>query len=191
MISQTINGKEFEIGPHANLVRANLYGANLYGANLSNADLCGADLSGANLSNADLYGTVLDPALLTNGSLRRAKEWGFEVVDEAAEIVRGWRTKGQPYMHGPDYKIGGWYEPPVFSICAVTECHPGLYVQTTREPGNISVIFDANCLHHAGNKFRVRRFVVEANEPRRDERWRNDGFKQTKCAQFAVMNLRF
>jgi hypothetical protein len=63
-MKRTINGKEYDLVPYADLRGANLSGANLAdanlsGANLADADLRGADLYGANLRGADLYGANL------------------------------------------------------------------------------------------------------------------------------------
>ena len=67
MSKQTINGKEYEIGPDANLWRADLWRADLTGA-----DLRGADLTGADLTDADLRGAYLTDADLTGADLRGA-----------------------------------------------------------------------------------------------------------------------
>jgi len=69
---QTINGKEYDIKPGANLSGANLRSANLSGANLRSAYLSGADLSGADLSGADLSGANLRSAYLSGADLRSA-----------------------------------------------------------------------------------------------------------------------
>src|SRR5574341_1549430 len=54
-----INGKDYNISPHAYLREANLREADLLGANLREADLRGADLRGANLRGATLSGADL------------------------------------------------------------------------------------------------------------------------------------
>jgi len=62
------DGKQYYIGPGADLRGSNLEGADLYGM-----DLTGADLSGANLMGADLAGTILRGAYLTNADLEGAR----------------------------------------------------------------------------------------------------------------------
>src|SRR5574341_210678 len=54
-----INGKDYNISPHAYLREANLRGANLSEANLREANLRGANLSVANLRGATLLGADL------------------------------------------------------------------------------------------------------------------------------------
>ena len=64
-----VDGREYEIGPRADLMGANLSGADLTGANLEcarlyNADLAGADLRGAILKETDLLGVNFTFALV-------------------------------------------------------------------------------------------------------------------------------
>jgi hypothetical protein len=167
-IKMIVNG--YEIKPFANLS-----GADLRGADLSGADLSGADLSGANLSRANLFRADLRGANLREANLREANLYGtclddsnalnsdvseFECIDITNKIYRGYRTLNQPVIGGPDYILGNWYQAPVFSS-SETECHPGLYVRPKKETNDISVIFWAGCCHHAGDKWRVKRFIVE------------------------------
>jgi hypothetical protein len=71
---QTINGKEYNIEPMANLrsadlSSADLSSANLRSANLRSADLILADLSSADLSSADLSSANLSSANLSSANL--------------------------------------------------------------------------------------------------------------------------
>lgn len=125
------------------------------GVDLGFVDLGHAYLGGAKLGGAYLGGTCLDPANIPNGDAD-----GFEVVDPENGICRGYRTKNSPHLGGPGYELGGWYEAPWFST-ADTECHPGLYVRPEKDAGDISVLFWKGCLHRAGDKYRVKRFIVE------------------------------
>src|SRR5574341_438913 len=68
-----INGKDYNISPHAYLREANLREADLLGANLREADLREADLSGATLSEATLSGATLRGATLSGADLRGAR----------------------------------------------------------------------------------------------------------------------
>src|SRR5574341_65540 len=67
-----INGKDYNISPHAYLREANLREADLLGANLREADLRGADLRGATLSGANLSGANLSVAYLSGATLSGA-----------------------------------------------------------------------------------------------------------------------
>jgi len=80
-MKRTINGKEYNIEPGANLQGANLYGAdlkqaNLYGADLKQANLQGAYLQGAYLQGANLQGSDLYEANLQGADLRQAYLYG-------------------------------------------------------------------------------------------------------------------
>jgi hypothetical protein len=97
---KTINNKEYEIKPFANLSEANLYGANLFRANLSGANLFRADLTGANLSEANLYRANLSEANLSEANLYRVDLTGadltgadlpnFQIVPEEGTFI-GWK----------------------------------------------------------------------------------------------------
>ena len=63
------DGKEYEIGPRADLRGADLRYADLFFANLTDADLVGANLAGANLSGAELKGANLTDANLEGADL--------------------------------------------------------------------------------------------------------------------------
>jgi len=145
----------------ANLSGANLYGANLYGANLHWANLHWANLYGANLSGANLGETCLDPMRPPNGDVE-----GFELIDDGEWAV-GYRTGSSPHLGGPGYQIGESYVAPVFST-SDTECHPGLFVCPSVEAAQkwgsdiIKVIFRPWDCHKAGEKHRVREFIVWA-----------------------------
>lgn len=81
-----INGKEYEIGPGADLRGANLSGAdlrdaNLFGADLRDADLRDADLRGADLrlakiQGANTKGIKLKKALLPHEKISRIEGTG-------------------------------------------------------------------------------------------------------------------
>jgi hypothetical protein len=76
-MKKTINGKEYDLVPcadlyGADLCDADLYGANLRDANLRGADFRGADLCGANLRGANLRGANLRDANLSYADLRGA-----------------------------------------------------------------------------------------------------------------------
>src|SRR5574341_825180 len=68
-----INGKDYNISPHAYLREANLREADLLGANLREADLREADLREANLRGANLSGANLRGATLSGADLRGAR----------------------------------------------------------------------------------------------------------------------
>ena len=90
-----VDGREYEIGPRADLRGADLrYAdlafANLTDANLTDADLVGADLMGANLTEADLTranleGANLRGANLSGADLERAKLAGASFMDATAD----------------------------------------------------------------------------------------------------------
>jgi hypothetical protein len=162
---------------HGSLRNARLDDADLRGVNLSNAtlryaSLRGADLMGANfrgnnligidLSKANLCGTVLDPMAIPNGQADK-----FERLDGWCV---GYRTKDSPFIGSNVYKVGEWYQAPIFSVCE-TECHPGLYVFPKKGNvweytnfdighGTIKVLFKDYDCHKAGDKYRVREFLV-------------------------------
>jgi len=138
----------------ADLSEADLRGAKLHGANLHEADLSEADLRGADLSE-----TCLDPMQPPNGDVK-----GFELIDGGNWAV-GYRTCDSPHLGGPGYQIGESYVVPVFSTSG-TECHPGLFVCPSVEAAQkwgsdiIKVIFRPWDCHKAGEKHRVREFIV-------------------------------
>ena len=76
---KTINGKEYEIGPDADLRDADLYGADLRGANLRGANLQYANLQYANLRGADLRGADLRGANLQYANLQYANLQGADL----------------------------------------------------------------------------------------------------------------
>ena len=85
-----VDGREYEIGPRADLRGADLWGANLTDADLTDADLRGADLTGANLTEADLTranleGANLRGANLSGADLERAKLAGASFMDATAD----------------------------------------------------------------------------------------------------------
>jgi len=111
----------------ANLARAYLAGANLADANLAGAYLADANLAGANLAGANLAGTALAPA-------RSPYDWAMDAkcefrLEGLRVMVLASRTIGQPHMRGPSYERGKVYAAPVFSRDAMSECHPGLYIE--------------------------------------------------------------
>jgi hypothetical protein len=113
----------------ANLEGATLYEASLREANLTNANLKGVklnktELANANLTGANLEHTVLDPKCTGCSSERQLIEAGLEVK---GEYVYGWRTQYSEHVGNTFYAPGSVYVAPVFSICALTSCHPGIY----------------------------------------------------------------
>jgi hypothetical protein len=91
-MKKTINGKEYDIRPDANLCAANLCaanlrGADLIGANLYGADLIGADLIGANLIGANLRGANLTGANLRGANLRGAVLPAFQIAPEEGAFI--------------------------------------------------------------------------------------------------------
>ena len=66
------DGREYEIGPRADLRGADLRYADLAFANLTDADLVGADLQDASLTDAFLSGAKLEGAKLAGASFRYA-----------------------------------------------------------------------------------------------------------------------
>ena len=104
-MKQTINGKEYEIGPDAYLYGADLQGADLRRANLQGADLQRAYLQGADLQGADLQGADLQGADLQGADLRGANLRGANLRG-AGIIVGGIRSDGyQFFLYKED---GGW-----------------------------------------------------------------------------------
>ena len=84
-MKRTINGKECDLVPGADLSWANLSGANLRGANLTGANLTGANLTGANLTGAgldgaNLFGANLRGANLGGANLRGANLGGANLT---------------------------------------------------------------------------------------------------------------
>jgi hypothetical protein len=114
----------------ADLKGASLERVELYGANLQDANLQDANLYGTNLQGANLQGTCLDPnAPVPPISDQDLLDAGFEIqgVGEA-EYVVGWRTKHSKFVGDTIYKSGKEYTAPHFSVCTLTDCHPGLYL---------------------------------------------------------------
>ena len=100
-MKMTINDKEYNIIPGANLRGANLRGANLGGANLR-----GADLGYANLGDADLGGADLGDADLGGAYLGGAKNLEFaidylKIIGEPATLPEGWRYDKGLIVPGP------------------------------------------------------------------------------------------
>ncbi len=168
---------------YANFKGTNLEGANLKNAyfkdaNLQNADLKGANLEdvyleysnlkGANLEGANLKGTCLDPNNFPN---MRAD--GFKMFKSRSDMTWcvGYRTINSMYINSNSYyEVGKLYEAPWFSTDEGTECHPGLYVEPYNESNifgltKIKVIFPDYVLHRAGNKHRVKWFIVVEEMP--------------------------
>ena len=142
------------------LSEANLRRANLRRADLSWANLSWANLSEANLSEANLSLTVLDPSLPPN------KGRDSDVWETDGEHLIGYRTRNSPVIGGNTYKDGKEYVAPYFSVCPLTDCHPGLFVCRTIEEAQehgkeiIKVRFLWADLHTTPGKSRVRKFTV-------------------------------
>ena len=135
--------------------KANLQYANLQGANLRWANLQGANLQGANLTD-----TCLDPQETPNGDVA-----GFETD---GKYVYGYRTKKSHFVGTTTYKVGKQYRATIFSV-SDTECHPGLYLSSTREEvyklvginvPTVKVRSLAKNVHRAGSKWRTKHFLV-------------------------------
>lgn len=143
---------------YADLSYANLRGTNLSGTNLSYADLSYTDLRYANLSGANLRGTVLDPERQPNGNVD-----GFAVD---GDYVIGYRTRSA--RHIDKYRDGRFYSADWFSVCAETECHPGLYLWPSLQAAKnwsptaeiIRVRTKPSEVHRVGGKWRCRWFEV-------------------------------
>lgn len=152
----------------ANLVWAKLWAANLVDANLRGANLRGTDLRGANLKGADLGKTCLDSNNIPNAGYTALLMAGFriEMVD-GISWVYGVRTEiGQ--LNGTLYKTG-MYHAPVFSTCAYTDCHPGLYIAPNKEWIREYYGFNLTCVpcrarlsdvQFAVDKFRARELEI-------------------------------
>lgn len=164
----------------ADLREADLQGSDMCDTNLLRTDLRGADLRGANLrdvylQDVDLTMVKLDNTCLDPMAAGNCYAWGYEKhVTRSGQVwCRGYRTRRQPLMKGPDYVDGCWYEAPIFSV-ADTDCHPGLHVCATAEDAEqwgsqvISVWFREVDLHHAISKDRVRSFWVEGAQEEED-----------------------
>jgi len=71
-------------------------------------------------------------------------------------------------MRGSPYMDGGEYVAPIFSVCPVTDCHPGIHVYRTRDKVAVEfpdaeiirVAFRREDLHSAPTKHRVRKMMV-------------------------------
>ena len=154
----------------ADLSGTNLEGANLMWAYLINVDLSGAKLKGANLmwaylSGANLTNTILDPVAIPNGDVE-----GFETYTSRSGEVwcAGYRTDNSLYIGERVYCPGLWYHAPYFSVCPVTDCHPGIFVLPSRtlvEKWDNNIVkcwFRAIDCHHVGNKWRVTDLFVDS-----------------------------
>ncbi len=146
----------------ANLEDANLGGANLRGANLEGANLEDANLGGANLEDAYLIRTVFDPTLTPN---RNADAFEERETIDGVEHVIGYRTKHSG-IGGNDYEAGSTYKADVFSVCPITECHPGLYLWPTIDAAKewagkplVKVWARVTDMHYVPKKWRCREFV--------------------------------
>ena len=81
------------------------------------------DLRGADLSGAYLSGTVLeDKTKSLRQSLRQCQQRNGGLIL--------YRTKKSQHVADTTYEIGHTYTAPIFSLCAVTDCHPGIYGMT-------------------------------------------------------------
>lgn len=127
-----------------------------------------ADLSGAYLSD-----TCLDPMHAANADVT-----GYEIqtTRNGETWCVGYRTGRSVCVGSTAYEPGTIHEAPVFSV-ADTDCYPGLYVFPTPEavrewgkrnninyPEIVRVWFRAVDCHRAGDKWRVRWFVVAGKE---------------------------
>jgi len=143
-----------------NFLKSDLDFADFKKANLENANFKNTTLKGTNFEGANLTNTVLDPMNIPNG------------ITDKFETDNGWcvgyRTRNSPIMGSNIYRVGEWYTAPIFSTGS-TACHPGLYVFPTtgkvldftgRNCAIVSVIFRSWDCHKAGNKYRVREFLV-------------------------------
>jgi hypothetical protein len=79
--------------------------------------------------------------------------------------VIGYRTKCSPVICGSEYEVGETYEATVFSVCPLTDCHPGLYLAPTlklvgRTGPYIKVKALARDVHKTPEKWRCRKFEV-------------------------------
>lgn len=99
----TINGKQYDIAPGADLANADLSGANL-----ANVDLSGANLTGANLNNATLTGakfgciTVNNAQKCANFTNLRASG----IVGLPAPLPAKWVLKSG-FLLGPTVNLSG------------------------------------------------------------------------------------
>jgi hypothetical protein len=99
---------------------ADLRGADLSDANLRGADLSGAGLSGADLSKANLSGTILEDKSKSLRTILR------ECHQRNGSLIL-YRTKRSQYVGDTIYHPGVTYTANAFSLCPVTNCHPGIY----------------------------------------------------------------
>jgi hypothetical protein len=119
----------------ADLSGAYLRDADLSGADLSDADLSDADLSGADLSDADLSGADLSDANLSKANLSRTiledKSKSLRTILRECHQRNGslilYRTKRSQHVGNTIYHPGVTYTANAFSLCPVTNCHPGIY----------------------------------------------------------------
>ena len=83
-----VDGREYEIGPRADLSFANLSGADLRGANLTGADLCEANLHGARLEGTSRETVVLAPIFRprSSGTDLQLQSSRFEVGDTVSSF---------------------------------------------------------------------------------------------------------
>jgi hypothetical protein len=177
-MKRTINGIDYDIRPCANLEDANLIRANLEDADLEDANLIHANLEDANLEGTILVGTILVGTNLSGANLTdtcldpmhspNCDIEGFETeTTRSGQVwIKGYRTRKQIHMGGPDYVDGQWYSAPYFSMCPVTACHPGLCAWPNRkggrgyaEPDMIIWSLEAYC-HCADSKYRFTDFLT-------------------------------
>jgi hypothetical protein len=125
---------------NATIRHASFRGADLRGADLRGADLRGAYLNGANLEGAHLSSTSLEEANFDNANLAgtcldpKAKHEPPTKEDVSRSgmhyykgYIYAWRTLRPMHCRLAYEYTPGLHRAPVFSVCAETKCHPGIY----------------------------------------------------------------
>lgn len=150
-----------------------LAGLDLSGANLSWSALNGVELEGTCLIGANLKGTILDFDMygvpdLTDEEITNA---GLKISEfEGRPIIRGIRTKFSQFVGNHIYTLGE-HKAPWFSVCAFTECHPGIYfdsllrVTESFAPPYVSCYAFRDETVHACTKWRAKRIFVTGELP--------------------------
>ena len=128
-------------------------------ANLREADLWGADLREANLQNTVLQNKTAEQKLVLR-----------QTIQNNGGLIL-YRTEKSQHIGNTIYEVGKSYTAPVFSLCSVTECHPGIYGNTLVEmqkqyPGEalVKIYMPYGEWHFVSRKkgFRARRIRVLA-----------------------------
>ena len=144
---------EASVKAGANLADAYLADANLADAYLAGANLADAYLADANLTRANLAGSILE-SRMTVYEWAKKNALPMRTIDNRT-LLMAWRTQNQPHMRGENYEIGKLYTAEPFSMCPVTSCHPGRYIDTQGDMA-VALWLDEALLAGSGDDAKVR-----------------------------------